>query len=835
MWNRLAEALPRPARFLWREPAFSAHAILILALGIGATSAVFSLVQGTLLAPPPYSEPERIVLVTPKNGDSPGVAQLGGWPVDQWQEWQRSAKSLDAVAAYGWGFAFLVLEGGSESEEGMLVTPQYFEVTGLRAALGRTFVDDDTAGERTSTIILGHDLWERQFHSDPEIVGKTIHLSRDMPRTVIGVMPAGIRFLPTPGVAGEPNYNPNAKVDYWLPLPREIPQPRRAFTWLSIVGRLRPGATPSDAQAELAVITARLAQDTPALAAVKAEVEPLTNVLNADGRRILLPLLAAAGLVLLISCGNAAALLLVRGLQRRHEYGVRGAIGANRAALFKQAIADCLLLATVGGVVGIGLGAAIVELFKRVGGHAIPRLDAVSIGWPIVTFGVAASLVACALAGAFPAWRASRMDPIEALRDTTAKSTSGRGQNTVLAAVLVAQMALTLALLVGAGLLTRTMSNLGAVRAGFDTHGVVTMSVTAVDGTGDDWADFHERALERVAAIPGVERVAFAWGVPLTGNSWPDLIEVEGYTSPDRSDGKVPIAMRAITPGYFALIGQRIEEGRDFLATDRQPPQPANQNGAANAGVPPDLKLVAIVNRAFVDRYFGGAAAVGKKLFTQYGPTRVPMDVIGVVSNSRTDDLSHAPEPEIYGSLWQNRAYSKHLVVRTTTDPAIVAAEVRRELHALQPTAAVENVQTLDGIRDDSLASRTFAMRLLVGFAVVASVLTLAGVYSVLSLSVATRKREIAIRSAVGAVRGRIVGLILRDGARLIVAGLVAGLVISFALSRVLQSMLFGVSRADPATLVGAALAFALVALLACYVPAARAARINPADALKGD
>ncbi|HUO67025.1 MAG TPA: ABC transporter permease, partial [Gammaproteobacteria bacterium] len=418
MPGRLTELLSRPTRFLWREPAFSTHAILILALGIGATSAVFSLVQGTLLAPPPYTEPERVVLVTPRAANQSGVVQFGAWPIDQWREWQRSATSLDAVAAYGWTFNFLVQQDGSESEEGMVVSPQYFDVTGLRAALGRTFVDDDSAGAQTSTIILGHDLWERQFRSDPQIIGKTIRMSRDAPRTVVGVMPPGVRFLPVPGVAGEPNYNPNAKVDYWVPIARDIPTERRPFAFANVAARLRPGATPSEAQAELAVITGRLAQATPSLAKITAEVEPLISVVNADGRRILFPLMAAAGLVLLISCGNAAALLLVRGLQRRHEYGVRGAIGANRTALFKQAISDCLLLASIGGVVGVGLGIVIVELFKRIASHAIPRLDAVTIGWPIVGFGVVAALVACGLAGLFPAWRASRMDPIEALRDT---------------------------------------------------------------------------------------------------------------------------------------------------------------------------------------------------------------------------------------------------------------------------------------------------------------------------------------------------------------------------------------------------------------------------------
>jgi putative ABC transport system permease protein len=813
-----AERLPGSLRLVRRHTGFAAQAVLILALGIGATSAVFSLIHGVLLTPPPYAEPERLVLISPRATTERGVAPA--WSQDQYEEWQE-AESLESVAGYRWMFNFLVLEDGSEALEGMLVTARYFDVTGLAPQIGRAFTAGDIANTEAPSIIISHDLWQRQFDGDPSIVGRTVRLSRDAPRTVVGVMPPDIRFLPSPGVAAEPNYDVNAKVDYWIPIFAGPQAPPRTAAWLNVVARLGDGYTAADAQAELGVITARQAQANAALTGVTAAVDSATAVLNTDGRRILLPLLAAAVLVLLISCGNAAALLLVRGLQHRHEYGVRSAVGASHAALFKHVLGESLLLATLGGAVGVALGAAVVALFKSLAGNAIPRLDAVSVGSPILLFGVGAALVACALAGLFPAWQASRLDPVDALRDGESKSTAGRAQRRVLGGVLVLQMSLTLALLVVAGLLVRTMYNLDAVESGYDTSNVVTMSVTAVDG---DWADFHERALERVAALPGVDSAAFAWGVPLTGNNWPGRVEVEGYAPADGSAPQVAVPMRAVTPGYFALLGQTIEDGRDFTSLDR--------STAPQANTPSANRLVAVVNRTFAERYWPNGNAVGKKLWR--GTREQPaLEIVGVVSDTRTNDLTRAAEPEVYMPLWQAQAFSKHLVVRLNVAPASIMGAVQRELVAILPTVGVEAVQTLDSIRASSVASRTFAMQLLVGFAAVASVLTLAGVYSVLSLSVTARRREIAIRSAVGAARGTIMGLVLRDGLKLIAGGTVIGLGIALILSRALQTLLFGVGPADPLTLAAAALAFVAVALLACCLPAARAARVAPAEALK--
>ncbi len=807
----MSQDLRFAVRMLRKQPGFTSIAVLTLALGIGATSAVFSLIHGVLLTPPPYDQPERLVLVQSARTDGRPMASPQLWAAAQWMEWQKQAKSFDALAGYGWTFNFLIRPDGSESMEGMVVTRDYFRVAGLKPLLGRTFVDSETGVPPAPVIILGYDLWQRKFNSDPNIVGKTVRMSRrETPPTVIGVMPPGIRFLPSPGAAQEPNYNVNATVDFWLPA---APNPARLNSrqW-DVVGRLRPGVTAQQAQGDLQVITTRQAQVEHDFEGFIPRAQPLAAEMNRDGRRILLPLLGAAGLVLLIACGNVAALLLVRGLQRQQEYAVRSALGVGRSALFRQVATESLLLALVGATLGVALGFGIVRIFKLIGGHAIPRLDAVTTGWPVLACGFGAAIVAAGLAGLLPAMRAARLDPMQVLKSAGPKSSAGRGERRLLAAVTMAQTALTLSLLVGAGLLIRTMINVSKVRSGYDSGRILTMTVTAVQG---DTLDFHRRALERVSAIPGVQNAAFAWGVPLTGNNWQGTVEIEGQPPATKASDRIAIPLRSVTPGYFQLLGLGMSTGRDFRATDVR--------GATD---------VAVVNQALVDRYFSNGAAIGKKIWGN-GRNRPAVEIVGVVANGRTDDLTQAAEPEIYLCFWQASAYSKHLVLRTAGDPRSVMAGVPRELHAVDPTAAVENLKTLEQIRNDSLASRSFAMQLLIGFALAGSALTLVGIYGVLALSVASRRREIAIRAAVGAERRDIRNLVFAEGVQLIAGGVLSGLAAAFVLSRVLKSFLFEVEPTDPSTLIGVGVLFAAVALLACWEPTRRAVKVDPIEALR--
>ena len=802
-------------RMLRKQPSFTLIAVLTLALGIGATSAVFSLIQGVLLTPPPYRRPEKLALVHSLGSD--GQPSRQGWATLQWTEWQKQARSLEGVAAYSWTFNFLIGSDGSESMQGMAVTRDYFSVTGLQPILGRSFVEAEAGAKTPPVVLIGYDLWQRKFNGDPHIIGKTIRISRwETPPTVIGVMPPGVRFLPSPGAAQEPNYNVNGLVQFWIPV---TPNPARikSMQW-DVVARLRDGATPAQSESELRILAARQAQTEPTFEGFTPKIQLLSDELNRAGNRILLPLLGAAALVLLIACGNAAALLLVRGLQRQQEYAVRSALGVGRIALFRQIATESLLLSLTGGVIAAGVTAGVVKLFKVIGGHAIPRLDGVTIGWPVLLFGLGAAVLSAVLAGLYPALRASRLDPSESLKSAGPKSSASRAERRVLAGVTMAQTALTLALLVGAGLLIRTMINLSQVQTGYETSHILSMTVTAVQG---DWAAFHHRALERVSAIPGVQHTAFAWGVPLTGNNWPVPVEIEGQPVPMKASDRVTLPFRAVTPDFFQLMGFKLSDGRRFRDTDtRSQPQ------------------VAVVNQAFVDRYFPHGPALGRRFWmgsrqNQDGKPNPGGEIVGVVANARTDELTRAAEPEIYLCFWQASAFSKDLVVRTAGDPRAVMANVQRELHAVDPTAAVENVKTFDQIRDDSLASRIFAMNLLVGFSVVGGVLTLVGLYGILSLSVTSRRRELAIRTAVGAEQRHIHRLVFGEGFRLIAGGVVTGLAIALLLSRVLKTFLFGVAPTDPLTLITVGAVFALVAMLACWAPTRRAGKVDPLEALR--
>jgi putative ABC transport system permease protein len=800
-------------RTLGRAPGFVVVAVLTLAIGIGATAAVFSLIQGVLLTPPPYKNPKQLVLIPSARTDGRQQESPRLWPAAQWLDWQREAKSVQSIAAYRWMFNFLILPHGAESFEAMAVTPEYFSVVGLEPVLGRKFVASDTAPSAPRVLLIGYELWQRRFGGNPNIVGQSVRVNRqEAAFEIIGVMPPGVRFLPAPNDAQEPNYDVNALVDIWSPFapgadPQELKRPR----W-NIVGRLAPGFTPEQAQTELALLTERQARADRDFAGFTPKVQSLTFEYNRDGERILHPLFGAAALVLLIACGNVAALLLLRGLGRRQEYAVRAALGAGRAGLFRQTSMESLLLALAGGTLGAGFAFGAVRVFQLIGGRAVPRLDAVTTRWPVLLCGLGLALIAATLAGLFPAWRASRLDPNEALKSAGLKSTFSRGERRLLRAVTMAQTALTLILLVGAGLLIRTMTNIANAPSGYATSRILTMSVTSLQMSD---ADFHRRALERVQALPGVERAAFVWGVPLTGNNWPMRVIIEGQPVPASARQATELPLRSVTPGYFEMLGLPLIEGRDFRSSD-------------DGHAPP----VAIVNRAFADRYFPGAATLGKKVWL-LGPDKPHSTIVGVVANGRTDDLTRRASPEIYGSFWQYTAYSTHLLIRAKAEPRSMASAVQSALRAVNPYTAVEHIKTFDQIRDDSLAGRAFAMQLLVGFSGVGCLLTLVGIYGVLSLSVASRRREIAIRTAIGAERRDIRTLILSDGLRLIAGGVAAGLAGALVFSRVLRSFLYELEPNDPATLIAVAMLFIGVALLACWAPTRRATRVDPIKTLR--
>ena len=495
------ETLVRDIRFgvrmLRKNPGFTAVAVVTFALGIGATSSVFSLIQGVLLTQPAYPKPDRIVLIQP--------ARVDGQPFDrdcsnsQWLEWRDATNCLESIAGYEWGFQYLIRDDGSQFVGGLFVTPDYFKVIGVEPLLGRAFSQADMAvkGGEETTIILGYDLWQRQFNGDTNILGRVIHLSRRRPLTVIGVMPPGVRFLPASDRETAPNYDVNARVDFWMPLwPPDLTQPEARFC--NMVACLRDFITPAQAQVELRTMASRQATLDVADKGITAKIEPLISYLNRPADQILLPLMGAVTLVFLIACANVAGLLLARGLQRQQEYALRRALGAQRTELFRQVLTESLLVSLSGGVLGIGLAQAIVRALKMIGGHAIPRIDSVSIGWPVLVFCLAAAVTAAVVAGLVPAYHAARSNSTEGLKGTRTSSI-GRTERRWLGSVATVQIALTVALLVGAGLLIRTAISLARLRPGYETRNILTMNIALPELSKSD--DFNSRSLAAISRL----------------------------------------------------------------------------------------------------------------------------------------------------------------------------------------------------------------------------------------------------------------------------------------------------------------------------------------------
>ena len=805
-------------RQLRAHPAFAVVAVATLAVGVGSASAMFGLIQGVLLSPPPFVEPDRLVLVTPVRVD--GQPYERGASVGQWLAWRR-APAIERVALYRWTFNFLVRGDGSRSLGGMVVTPDYFDVVGVRPIMGRALTAaeashpgvDNRPGAPPTGILLGYDLWQREFAGDKDIVGRAVTLSRmPAPLPVIGVMPPGLRFLPDPGAAAEPNYDVNAKVDFWLAMTTDDTRVERGAG--NAIARLRPGVTAAQAQRELAAMSGGIAKADPRLAGLTAAATPVRSVLNREGERLLVPLFGAVGLLFLIACANVSGLLLARGLQRQQEYATRAAMGAGRGRIFRLVLIEAVTVAMTAALLGAGLAYAIVAGLRAIGGRAVPRADAVSVGWPVLLFGALAALAAGVAAGLVPALRASWRDRFSLLKGS--RTTVGRVERRLLATVATIQVVLTVALLAGAALLLRTAQNLDRVRPGYDTERILAMTVTSV-GPVDQSRAFHSQSLERVAALPGVSHAAYVWGLPLTGNSWPAEIEVPGRAASSSAIvDRISLPVRSVTEDYFAVMGMRLVEGRLFLPSD-------------NGDAPP----VSIVNQSFVRRHLGSSPALGQQL--RFPGRGKPTTIVGVIADTRTERLREAPEPELYASFWQSGAFSKHLVVRATGDPLALAPQVRAAVRGVQATAAVEHVTTMAEIRRESTAAQTFALRLLGGFAVVATLLAVVGLYGVLSLSAGARTRELAVRQALGARRDQVMGLVLGEGARLVALGVACGIGAAVLVGRLLEALLFDVAATDVASLAAAAGAFGLVATAACLVPAWRAGRADVNAALRQD
>ena len=799
-----------------KAPGFAFAAITTLALGIGAAAAMFVLIQGVLLSPPPYANPDRLVFLTQARLD--GQPYLQGMTIGQWIDWRSSATTIEPPALYRWTFNFLVLPDGSRSIGGMVVTSGFFKTLGVTPMLGREFLPNEASrpgapatatqaarqGVPATAVIIGHALWERQYNRDPNIIGKTLQISRmqaPLPSSVS--CRQAFASCRIPGASSEPNYDVNAPVDYFLPFEPDETQPR-ARGW-NVVSRLRDGvgwrrhsvrsrASPRDRCKRIRGSKVSRSRCSPCSRCSIAKAAACCCRCSASS-------CSSSSWRASTSRGSSsrAGFSAIANTPCGPHWAHRDRVSSGRRS--RRAAALSMLSA----IVGAGFAFGIVTVFKAIGDRAIPRADDVQIGWPVHCVWIGRGAARGRRVGVLPALRAASPGHAHALKGV--RSTTGRAERRLLASIATVQIVLTVTLLTGAAMLIRTSVKLASINPGYEMDNIMAATVTTV--TPNSFLPFHTQVLERVAALPGVSHAAFAWGVPLTGNKWPGTIEFVGR--PDL--GQVSFPLRSVTADYFALMDMPIVAGRAFTNNDNN-----------------DAPFVMIVNQSLANRYFSGDP-LGRQLQFPGDPKR-QWTIVGVVADTRTDALSQAPAPEIYLPFWQNGAFSKHLVVRSQSEPAGLFALVRREVHSVDPTASVEHATTMAQIRSESLAPRTFAMRLLIGFSVVATALALVGIYGVLSLSVGSRLKEIAVRKAIGAQQQDILRSVLGEGGRMILAGVVVGGVAAAAIGRALETLLFDVPAADVISIGAAAIGFGVIALVACLLPALRAARTDLVSAL---
>ncbi len=792
-------------RSLRRSPGFTAAAVATLALGIGANAAVFSLVRSVLLRPLPFPEPGRLVAIAESN---PGKGRdLMSASAPNFLDWQAGSRSFTAMGAYTTTDTTLTGRGEPERLSATLATAGFFPALAVSPQAGRAFGEAETVSGHDHVAVLSHGLWMRRFGGDPSIVGGSIRLDGE-PYTVLGVMPPDFRF-------------PEDGADLWAPLsfgPDVATQ--RGAHYLDVVGRLRPGASVGQATAEIRGIADRLRVTYPRTnGGYSAVVTPLSETIVAGVRPALLTLLAAVCLVTLIACANVANLLLVRATRRSTEIGIRTALGASRTRLVRQLLTESLVLASVGATAGLALAATALDLIVRVAPGNVPRLSEVRIDGGVLAFTAVWTLAAAIVFGLAPALAALRPGPMQALRGARGGA-SGRGAARLRRVLVAGQMAVALILLVGAGLLVKSLARLTAVDPGFRAERVLAFDVTLPEKRYPDearQAAFTDQLLSRMRALPGAGPVGAIFGLPLTGLSFSSSMRIAG-AAPDADEPSAQL--RVASADYFRTLGIPLVAGRLFGPEDRF--------GAPHA---------ILASRAAARKIWPRGDALGQhvRFGARPGKTRIEGEVVGIVGDVRDDELGVGPRPEFYASLAQAPLSQFHVAIRTAGPPDRLSDAVRAEVGRLDPEIVVHGLSSFEAIVSRSVARPRFTARLLLLFAGMALLLSAVGIYGVIAFAVSQRTREIGIRMALGADRRSVRHLVLADGMRLALAGLVLGLVGAFAASRLLSGLLFEVEPADPATHAAVALILLSVALLACWIPARRASRVEPMAALRAE
>ncbi len=794
-------------RSLLRSPGFALAAIATLALGIGANTAVYSLVRGVLFRALPFAAPERLVALNETYPARGYTAMVASPP--NYLDWKSRSRSFSSMAAYTTGD--LALSEGREPERlrATLVTADFFETLGVAPAAGRTFAPDEFVSGRDRVAVLSHGVWQRRFGGDPAVVGRTIRLDGDAYR-VAGIMPAAFRF-------------PEDGPDAWVPLtfPDNVATQRGAH-YLSVVGRLKSGVTLEQAKADLQAIGADLARkyrDTNE--GHGATATALRGSLVKAVRPALLTLLGAVAFVTLIACANVANLLLIRAAHRSSELAIRTALGAGRGRIARQLLTETLVLAVCGALLATALAEAAVDAIVRLSPGTIPRLSEVAVDGGVLAFTALWTIVTVVLCGVAPIIGVFARAPMAALKVAGADAAAQPGPARLRRLLVVGEIGVALLLLVGAGLLVRSLARLAAVDPGFSADRVLRFDLSLPGSRYPDdarIAAFTDTLLARMRSLPGVQSAGATFGLPLTDFQFNSTFRVAGH---DIDPAYEPSAqVRVASRDYFRTVGLPLVAGRLFT--------PADTRGAPAA---------ILASRSAAARFFPAGDAIGQRLRFGARPGNVRLEgaIVGIVGDVHDQGLDHGLVPEFYASLEQAPVGAFSVVLRSAQEPGSLAAAVRREVKALDPELPVTQLEPMLEVVSRSISGPRFLMSLLLAFAIIALLLAAVGIYGVTAYSVSQRTRELGIRMALGADARNVRALVLRDGLRLALTGLGLGLCAALALTRLLRGLLFEVPPTDLATHAGVALVLLAAALIACWIPARRASRLDPLKALRAN
>jgi putative ABC transport system permease protein len=813
MWSlnsieTLIQDLRYGVRILIKNPGFAFVAVLTLALGIGANTAIFSVVNAVLIKPLPYREPDRVVQFWETNPLKNWTQETGA-PVAPANlfDWQKQNQAFEDIAAYVYfnmksGPNGLQMESDGEPDriKTLYVTGNIFSVLGVNAMIGRALREEETWEGRHTVAVLSYGLWQRRFSADPKIVGRKIRLS-GLDREVVGVMPPDFYF-------------PSKEAEVWIPMGwnyAEIAK-LRGTHFLVAIGRLKPGVTLDLARSEMTAIASRLEQQYPeSNKQMSVGLGPLRERIVSNVQLPLIMFLVAVAFVLLIACANVVNLLLSRSAARSREVAIRSALGAGRGRIVRQLLTESLLLAITGGAIGLLLAGWLKDLLVAFSPGDIPRLDEVRLDWRVLGFTVGITLLTTLLTCLAPALQSSKPDLTSSLKEGGQKGYVGQGGR-MRGALVIAEIALALVLVAGAGLMIRSLSLLRQVNPGFDPNNVLSLSVSLPESKYDGARAqaFFGQAEQRIRRLPGVIAVGSTTVPALKGFGWTSSATIEGWPP---EDDVSEVRHKVITPDYFRAMGIKLLRGRFFNESDNEKSQP-----------------VIIVNDTFARRHFPGEDPIGKRVKFLQAPWRM---IIGVVNDEKQDGLGAKVDHEAYRPLLQGAQSDMTFMVRTTTDPQSLVGAIREEIRALDRSLPLYDIKTMRVAIYESLARERFITLLLIVFAALALALASIGVYGVMSYSVTQRSREIGVRIALGAQTGDVLKLIVAQGGELAAVGVAIGLISAFALTRLMKTLLFGVSATDPLTFVAVSLLLSIMALLACYIPARRATKVDPLVSLR--